>query len=81
MKYLDSTILLTTLNNYDYSLENIQKVKSWLNKGVYPEEVKTKGQKKKYADKWGDYESKQNQMFFKKDNLEVISLEEKSKPK
>jgi transposase InsO family protein len=71
MKYNSSTVYYY-LNNYDYSPDNIEKVRKFLETGAYPENILTPAKKRHYANRWKDFEWKQGHLFFQPLNLEVI---------
>lgn len=59
--------LLNTLNNYDWSDEQIQIVKNYILNGVLPSH-----KIKRFIEKYKDFEVKDNKIFYKPLNLEVI---------
>jgi hypothetical protein len=58
MKYNSSTVYYY-LNNYDYSPDNIEKVRKFLETGAYPENILTPAKKRHYANRWKNFEWKQ----------------------
>ena len=66
------TIIINKLNNYDWSDEQIERVKQYLLYGTLPN-YKTK----RFIEKYKDFEVKENKIFFKPLNLEVIPNDKK----
>ena len=66
--------LLNTLNNYDWSDEQIQIVKSYILNGVLPSH-----KIKRFIEKYKDFEVKDNKIFYKPLNLEVIPNNKRDK--
>ena len=64
--------LLNTLNNYDWSDEQIEIVKNYILNGVLPSQ-----KKKRFIEKYKDFEVKDNKIFYKPLNLEVIPNDKK----
>ena len=64
--------LLNTLNNYDWSDDQIEIVKRYILNGVLPSQ-----KKKRFIEKYKDFEVKDNKIYYKPLNLEVIPNDKK----
>ena len=64
--------LLKTLNNYDYSEDNIQNIKNYLRDGTIPTELNTNAKVNKFKSRFDNFEIKNNNLFYKPLNLEVV---------
>jgi hypothetical protein len=61
------TLIINKLNNYNWSDEEIEKVKQYLLNGILPDR-----NKKRFIEKFKDFEIRNNKIFFTPLNLEVI---------
>jgi hypothetical protein len=63
--------LFNTVNNFDYSEENIKNIKNYLRDGTIPTELNTNSKINKFKERYDNFEIK-NDNFFKPLNLQVI---------
>jgi hypothetical protein len=64
--------LFNTLNNYDYSEDNIKIIKEYLKNGSIPTELNTNSKINKFKERYDNFEIKDDNLFYKPLNLEVI---------
>ena len=64
--------LFKTLNNYDYSEDNINNIKNYLKDGTIPTELNTNAKINKFKSRFDNFEIKDDNLFYKPLNLEVI---------
>ena len=64
--------LFKTLNNYDYSEDNIKNIKNYLRDGTIPNELNTNSKINKFKERYDNFEIKDDNLFYKPLNLEVI---------
>ena len=69
-KYYKHTII-NKLNNYNWNDEEIENVKNYISKRVYPF-FKTNAQKDRFIDKYNDFIIENNKLIFKPLMLELI---------
>jgi len=75
VKHYNSTTVLQNVNNYDYSAERLEEVKNFLLEGEYPNRLTKKYQQKAFKNRWSNFEWKNNHLWFKPLDLEVITDE------
>ena len=75
MKYY-KTIIINKLNNYDWSDDEINKIKQYLLNGILPQ-FSSNFRKNRFIEKFKDFEVRDNKIYFKPLNLEVISNDKK----
>ena len=66
------------LNNYGYSDEDLEEVKKYLTNRELPEKINTNVKAKRYDEKWGQFEIRDDKLFYKKLNLEVVRNNERN---
>ena len=64
--------LFLKLNNYGYSDESIEEVKDYIVNLKLPDKIDTNAKAKRYEEKWSQFEVRDNKLFYKKINLEVV---------
>ena len=70
--------LFLKLNNYGYSNESIIEVKDYLMNLRLPEKVDTNAKGRRYYEKWNQFEIRDDKLFYKKLNLEVVPNNERN---
>ena len=65
--------LFLKLNNYGYSDESIEEVKDYIINMKLPDKIDTNAKAKRYEEKWKQFEIRDNKLFYKKLNLEVVA--------
>ena len=65
------------LNKYGFSDEDIEEVKNYLTNRDLPDKVDTNAKAKKYNEKWSQFEIRDDKLFYKKLNLEVVPNDER----
>ena len=73
----DRSIFLK-LNNYGYSDEDLEEVKKYLTNRELPDKINTNVKAKRYDEKWGQFEIRDDKLFYKKLNLEVVRNNERN---
>ena len=68
-----STTVFQNVNNYDYSPERVAEVRRFLDNDEYPDRLKKQCQRKAFKDRWRNFEWKNNHLWFKPLDLEVIT--------
>lgn len=76
MKYNKRT-LINTLNNLDWSDDNIILIKEYLINRTLPYYINTNYKRNRFTDRFKDFEIKDNKIYFKPLNLEVIPNDKK----
>ncbi len=66
------TLIINKLNNYNWSDEEIEKVKQYLLNGILPDR-----NKKRFIEKFKDFEIRDDKLYFKPLNLNVIPNDKK----
>ena len=70
--------LILKLNNYGYNDKQIEEVKDFLkDRNQIPGHLDTNAKMKRFYDKWSQFMIKEDKLFYKKLNLEVISDDER----
>ena len=70
--------LILKLNNYGYNDKQIEEVKGFLkDRNQIPEHLDTNAKMKRFYDKWSQFMIKDDKLFYKKLNLEVIPDDER----
>ena len=64
--------IFLNLNNYGYSDESIIEVKDYLMNLKSPEKVDTNAKGRRYSEKWNQFEIRNDKLFYKKFDLEVV---------
>ena len=64
--------LFLKLNNYGYSDESVTEVKDYLINLKLPDKVDTNAKGRRYYEKWNQFEIRDDKLFYKKLNLEVV---------
>ena len=64
--------LFLKLNNYGYSDESIIEVKDYLINLKLPDKVDTNAKGRRYYEKWNQFEIRDDKLFYKKFDLEVV---------
>ena len=70
--------LFLKLNNYGYSDEDIEEVKNYLTNQELPNKIDTNVKAKRYDEKWNQFEIRDNKLFYKKLDLEVVPNNERN---
>ena len=70
--------LFLKLNNYGYSDESITEVKDYLINLKLPDKVDTNVKGRRYYEKWNQFEIRDDKLFYKKLNLEVVPNNERN---
>ena len=70
--------LFLKLNKYRYSDESITEVKDYLLNLKLPEKVDTNAKGRRYYEKWRQFEIKDDKLFYKKFDLEVVPNNERN---
>ena len=70
--------LFLKLNNYGYSDESITEVKDYLINLKLPDKVNTNVKGRRYNEKWNQFEIRDDKLFYKKLNLEVVPNNERN---
>ena len=65
------------LDKYGFSDEDIEEVKNYLTNRDLPDEVDTNAKAKRYNEKWSQFEIRDDKLFYKKLNLEVVPNDER----
>ena len=70
--------LILKLNNYGYNDKQIEEVKDFLkDRNQIPEHLDTNAKMQRFYDKWSQFMIKDDKLFYKKLNLEVIPDDER----
>ena len=76
MKY-NKRNLINTLNNLNWSDDNIILIKEYLINRTLPYYINTNYKRNRFTDRFKDFEIKDNKIYFKPLNLEVIPNDKK----
>ena len=66
------------LNNYGYSDEDLEDVKNYLTNRELPDKINTNVKAKRYDQKWIQFEIRDDKLFYKKLDLEVVPNNERN---
>ena len=69
--------LFLKLNNYGYSDQSITEVKDYLMNLKLPDKVDTNAKAIRYNEQWSQFEIRDNKLFYKKIDLEVVPRKKK----
>ena len=70
--------LFLKLNNYGYSDQSIDEVKEHIIDRKMPEKIDSNAKAERYHDKWSQFEIRNDNLFHKKHNLEVVPNEKRN---
>jgi IS30 family transposase len=71
--------LFNKLNNYDYSEENIKYIKQYIKNKTLPPNLITNHKKALFQKRFNDFELKDNKLYYKPLDLQVIEEDDKQK--